>query len=103
ETVASPPSAVVAKGSLVVGSVRISGTLRVGYTVRAYTASWGPTPVVYRYRWKIGSTYVTGTAGTRSYLKLPSWARGKRVTLVVTVSKTGYAAVTKSAVSSVVG
>ncbi|HWJ11894.1 MAG TPA: hypothetical protein VNS46_21105 [Nocardioides sp.] len=103
ETVASAPTAVVAKGSLTVGSVRITGTFRVGYTVRAYTAGWGPAPVVYRYRWRIGSTYVTGTAGTRSYLKLPTWARGKRVTLVVTVSKTGYTSLTRSAVSSVVG
>lgn len=101
-TVLSTPTAAVARGSLTVGTVRIYGTLKVGSTVRAYKASWGPTPVAYRYRWKIGSAWVTGTAGTRSYLKLPSRARGKRITLVLTVSKTGYTTVTKNAVSSVV-
>lgn len=101
-TMVSEPTAPVARGSLSVGSLRITGTLKVGYTVRAYKTGWGPSPVVYKYRWKIGSSYVTGTAGTRSYLKLPSRARGKRVTLVMTVSKTGYTTVSKSAVSSAV-
>lgn len=98
--VASAPTAVVARGSLISGSVRMSGTLRVGYTLRAYVASWGPSPVVYRYRWKIGSSYVAGSAGTRSSLKLPSRARGKRITLEVAVSKTGYASVVKRVVST---
>lgn len=102
QTVASAPTAPVAKGSLTIGAVRISGTLRVGSTLRAYTPSWGPAPVSYKYRWKIGSTYVAAPAGTRSYLKLPTRARGKRITLVVTVGKTGYNPVTKSVVSSTV-
>lgn len=98
-TVASAPTAAVAKGSLSVGSVRISGTLRVGYTLRASTPYWGPSPVSFKYRWKIGSTYVAAPAGTRSYLKLPTRARGKRITLVVTAGKAGYASVTKSVLS----
>lgn len=101
-TVASAPTAPVARGSLTVGRTRISGTPLVGYTLRAYTAYWGPAPVTFKYRWKIGSTYVAAPAGTRSYLKLPSRARGKRITLVVTASKTGYNSVTKAVVSTTV-
>lgn len=101
-TASSALTAPVAKGSLTVGAVRISGTARVGYTLRAYTAYWGPAPVTFKYRWKIGSTYVAAPAGTRSYLKLPSRARGKRITLVVTASKTGYNSVTKAVVSTTV-
>ncbi len=101
-TTSSLPTAVVAKGTLTVGSVRIYGTPRVGVTLRAQVSGWGPAPVAYKYRWKIGSSYVSGTAGTRSYLKVPSSARNKRVTLVVTVGKTGYNPVTKSIASSIV-
>ena len=74
----------------------------MGYTLRASTPYWGPSPVAFKYRWKIGSTYVAAPAGTRSYLKLPARARGKRITLVVTASKTGYGSVTKSVVSTTV-
>lgn len=101
-TVPSAPTAAVARGSLTVGTVRISGTLRLGYTLRASTPYWGPTPVTFKYRWKIGTTYVAAPAGTRSYLKLPSRARGKRITLVVTASKAGYTTVTKAVVSTTV-
>lgn len=101
-TVPSAPTSAVTRGSLTVGTVRISGTLRVGYTLRASTLYWGPSPVAFRYRWKIGSTYVAAPAGTKSYLKLPARARGKRVTLVVTASKAGYNSVTKSVVSAAV-
>lgn len=102
QTVVSEPTAAVAKGSLTIGSVRITGTLRVGYTLRASTTYWGPAPVAFKYRWKIGTTYVAAPAGTRSYLKLPTRARGKRITLVVTASKTGYTTVTKSVLSTAV-
>lgn len=101
-TVESAPTGAVAKGSLRVGATRITGTPRVGSTLRAYTAYWGPAPVSFKYRWKIGSTYVAAPAGTRSYLKLPARARGKRITLVVTASKTGYNSVTKSVLSTTV-
>ena len=100
--VASSPTSPVAKGTLTTGRTRISGTPMVGYTLRAYTPYWGPSPVAFKYRWKIGSTYVAAPAGTRSYLKLPARARGKRITLVVTVSKAGYGSVTTTAVSSAV-
>lgn len=102
QTMASTPTSPVAKGTLLVGRTRISGTPLVGYTLRAYTANWGPSPVSFKYRWKIGSAYVAAPAGTRSYLKLPARARGKRITLVVTASKAGYVSVTKSVASSAV-
>ncbi|NYI46874.1 hypothetical protein BJ993_003954 [Nocardioides aromaticivorans] len=101
-TVPSAPTAPVAKGALAVGTVRMSGILRVGNTLRASTPYWGPSPVSFKYRWKIGSAYVAAPAGTRSYLKLPARARGKRITLVVTASKAGYGSVTKSVVSAAV-
>lgn len=101
-TRASAPSGVVARGTLSTGSVAITGTPRVGQTVRAYVGGWSPAPVVVAYRWKIGASYVTGAAGTLSYLKLPARARGKRITLVVTIRKTGYNTVVRSVASGVV-
>ncbi|WP_278256234.1 hypothetical protein [Nocardioides convexus] len=44
-TRASAATAVVARGTLLPGSVAITGTLRTGQTVRAYVGAWGPAPV----------------------------------------------------------
>lgn len=93
---------VVARGTLTSGSTRIYGTPRVGVTLRALVSGWGPAPVVVSYRWRIGTAYVTGSAGTRSSLKLPARARGKRVTLVVTLRKSGYNTVVRAVATGVV-
>lgn len=98
----SAATAVVARGTLSAGSVAITGTLRTGQVVRAYVGGWSPAPVSVAYRWKIGTAYVTGTAGTLSYLRLPARARGKRITLVVTIRKTGYNTVVRAVASGVV-
>ena len=87
----------VVPGTLRPGSPWVYGTARVGSILRSSPGSWRPSPVTFRYRWKIGRAWVTGTAGTRSYLKIPRTARGKRITLVVTASKPGYTSVTRSA------
>ncbi|MDO9458455.1 hypothetical protein [Nocardioides sp.] len=100
KTTLSEPTAVVARGRLTAGTVQISGTPKVGSTVRASTGYWKPTPVTFTYRWKIGSRLVAGAAGRRSTLTLPRSAKGKRVTLVVTGTKAGYTTLARSVVSA---
>lgn len=76
--------------------ITITGTARVGYTVRAsipyhtfYSSSgsiW--TGIKYTFQWKRGTTAIRGA--TRAYYRLTSADRGKRITVVVTASKVGY-------------
>ncbi|KRB76014.1 hypothetical protein ASE01_13315 [Nocardioides sp. Root190] len=96
----STPTSAVARGTLVPATPRISGTLRVGQTLRAVTGLWRPSGVTYKYQWRVGTTMLSGT--TRTSIKLGSSARGKRVTLWITGSKSGYTTVKKSVISGTV-
>lgn len=96
----SAPTARVAPGTITPGTVRIYGSTSVGSTLRASVGTWKPAGVTLRYRWRIGTTWLSGT--TRTSIKLPASARRKRVTLYVTGSKSGYTTVTRSAVTSAV-
>lgn len=92
-SVDSAPTAVVPAPSLSSGTVRIIGLAKVRATLRASVSGWGPAPVTVSYRWKIGSKFVTGAKGTQSFLKLKKSARGKKVTVIVTITKPGYTSV----------
>lgn len=96
----SAPTAKVAKGTITPGTVRIYGSASVGSTLRLSPGTWKPTGVTLKYQWKIGTRLLSGT--TRTSLKLPSSARGKRVTVYVTGTKSGYTTVKRSAVTGVV-
>lgn len=99
-TVPSAATALVARGTMTAGTVRIYGTAKVGYTLRASPGTWSPSGVAFKYQWRIGSTWLSGT--TRTSIKLPSSARGKRITLWVTGTKAGYTTTKKSAITGVV-
>lgn len=55
------------------------------------------------YRWKANGSPISGA--TKSTLKLPSAAKGKKITVTVTGSKTGYTSVVKTskATAAVIG
>ncbi|MCW2838961.1 MAG: hypothetical protein JWR55_444 [Aeromicrobium sp.] len=72
----------------------IRGTARVGRTLKVRVGSWSPRPS-YRYQWYANGKKIT-SKGTRSYLKLTSRQKGKRITVKVTGTKAGYATVTKT-------
>jgi hypothetical protein len=86
------PAAVVKRFS--VKTPRITGTARVGRTLKVKIGSWSPRPT-YRYQWYANGRKIT-SKGTRTYLKLTSRQQGKRITVKVTGTKTGYATVTKT-------
>lgn len=72
---------------------KISGTAKVGQTLRVSTGTWSPTPTSYTYAWKIGST----TVSTTSSYKVAASAKGKTVTVTVTAVADGYTSAAKSA------
>jgi hypothetical protein len=86
--------AVVAPARMSAATPRITGTARVGRTLKVKVGSWSPRPT-YRYQWYANGRKIT-SKGTRTYLKLTSRQQGKRITVKVTGTKTGYATVTKT-------
>ncbi|WP_423462581.1 hypothetical protein ACO229_20145 [Promicromonospora sp. MS192] len=99
-TAVSPATAAVKAGTFVVPALKITGTAKVGYTLKAVRGTWTPQPSVVRYQWKVGGVVVRGATG--SSFKVPASARGKRVAVVVTGSRTGYTTRTVSALTGVV-
>ncbi|WP_020015797.1 hypothetical protein [Promicromonospora sukumoe] len=88
KTVNSTASATVGTGVFSAPAPSITGTPKVGATLRVVRGTWTPQPTTATYQWKVGSTSIKGA--TRSFFKVPSSARGKRVTVVVTGSASGY-------------
>ncbi len=89
-TAISASSAVVAKGRAPKATKRpaITGTARVGRTVRAAAGTWSPKVNSYRYEWRLNGKVIRGATG--SSLKLTSSMRNKALTVTVIARKTGY-------------
>ena len=67
-------------------SPRITGTVKVGRTVKVSVGTWSPRPDAYRYEWRVNGKLV----GTGSSLKIKkSWA-GKKLTVTVIARKAGF-------------
>ncbi|MET0931233.1 MAG: zinc-dependent metalloprotease family protein [Aeromicrobium sp.] len=73
---------------------RITGTARVGRTLRVAVGSWSPRPS-YRYQWYANGKKIT-SKGTTSSFRLTSREKGTRITVTVTGQKSGYTTVTKT-------
>lgn len=91
---AAATPAAVAPTVLAAKTPRITGTARVGKTVKVKVGSWSPRPS-YRYQWYANGKKITKKA-TKSSFKLTSKQKGKRITVKVTGRKTGYTTVTKT-------
>lgn len=94
----SAATAVVTPGVLTSATPRITGTAKVGSTLRATTGSWGPSPVTLTYRWYADGKLMSG--GTKSSITLGTGHRGKRIVLKVTGAKQGYTSVTKASAAT---
>jgi len=86
----------VTTGTLTTRPVTVTGTPKVGSTLTASSAAWSPSAVL-SYQWFADGTKVAGA--TKATLALPASLAGKRVTVVVTGTRTGYstASVTSAA------
>lgn len=89
-TATSAASAPVAKGKAPKATKKpsITGTAKVGRTVRASPGTWSPKADSYRYEWRLNGKVIARATGAT--LKLTSAMRGKKLTVVVTARKTGY-------------
>lgn len=92
-SVFSARTAVVAAGTLKASIPVISGTAKVGKKLTARPGVWGPMPVTLRYQWYANGKKIS--QATKSTYKIASKDKGKKITVVVTGSKTGYTTVAK--------
>jgi len=86
-------TAAVGPGLLSTATPKISGTLKVGYSLAASAGTWGPGTVAMRYQWKRAGIAITGA--TAATYNLTGSDAGKAITVEVTGSKTAYASVTR--------
>jgi hypothetical protein len=86
----SAASKTVAKGTAPKATKRpsITGTAKVGRTVKVAAGSWTPRPDSYRYEWRLNGVLIRGATG--SSLKLTSSMRNKKLTVTVIARKTGF-------------
>ncbi|MBX0300438.1 hypothetical protein K2F54_10665, partial [Cryobacterium sp. 1639] len=75
-------------------SPTISGTGKVGSTLSAKPGTWAPSTVNLTYQWLRDGKSISGA--TKSAYKLVAADAGKKVTVKVTGSKTGYKAIAKT-------
>lgn len=87
-TKTSAQTAVVGIGKLATGVVRISGTPAAGQKVSANPGSW-TNGTSFSYRWRLNGKTVKGA--TKRTFTIPRSAAGKRVSVVVTGRRSGYA------------
>ncbi|MBD8080738.1 hypothetical protein [Cellulosimicrobium arenosum] len=94
-SVTSAATQAVAAGTFSAPTPKITGTARVGSTLRVTAGSWAPKGAV-SYRWKAGGKSISGA--TKSTYVLKKNDHAKRITVTVTGRATGYA--TRSVTSS---
>ncbi|WP_155059064.1 PPC domain-containing protein [Streptomyces blattellae] len=66
----------------------INGTAKVGKTLKASKGTWSLSPTSYSYQWYANGKVLSGA--TKSSLVLKSAQKGKKITVKVTVRRTGH-------------
>lgn len=79
---------------LTAGKATISGTARVGKTLKANKGKWKPSGIHFSYQWFVSGAPVA--AATKSSYHPVAADKGKTVTVAITGSKVGYKTVTKT-------
>ncbi len=87
----SAATSAVAKGKAPTATVKpkITGTAKVGKTIKAAVGTWSPKADSYRYEWRLNGTVVQGATGAS--LKLTSGMRNKKLTVTVIARRKGHA------------
>ena len=79
----------------------VSGTVRVGGTVRAAVGAWTPTPTAYAYQWTVNGSAIKGATGVT--YAVPASLRGTRLAVIVTAWRPGRAATRAASAAVTVG
>ncbi len=77
---------------------KITGTVAVAQKVKADPGKWSATGLKFAYQWKLNGKAIKGATG--STYKVPASAKGKKLTVTVTASRSGF--VSASATSKAV-
>ncbi|WP_087011666.1 S-layer homology domain-containing protein [Leucobacter sp. 7(1)] len=94
----STPSAAVTAGALTAPTPTITGTAKVGQTLTAVPGAWGPAPVTLATQWLRDGTAITGATGT-TYQSTTA-DTGKKLSVKVTGTKTGYTTASKTSAAT---
>lgn len=86
---------VASPNQIVAADAKISGTAKVGKTLKVTAGAWAPEKVKLSYRWYRGSKAISHA--TRTSYKLKSADKGKTITVKVRGTKSGYDTVTAKA------
>jgi hypothetical protein len=78
----------IATGTFTAPQPAIKGTAQVGRTLTVTRGTWSPAPSSVKYVWKANG--VTISTQTSSTFVVPASAKGKRLTVTVVGSRTGY-------------
>ncbi len=76
----------------------LKGTTRAGYSLWVSMPKWGPGTISYRYTWRANGQVIAGATGDD--LKLTQSLIGKRITVTVSGSKTGFRTSTRASAPS---
>ncbi|MFF4400475.1 Tat pathway signal protein [Streptomyces sp. NPDC001480] len=87
---ATSPAVTVAKGDApkATKAPAISGTAKIGKTLKTTTGTWSPAATSYSYQWYAGGKAISGA--TKSSLVLKSAQKNKKITVKVTAHRTGH-------------
>ncbi len=77
-----------------VSTPRITGVLKVRFTLQATVVPWSPSGVRYSYQWYRSGVRISGA--TKSSYRLGAADKGRKMSVKVTGSKAGYTSVAKS-------
>jgi len=91
--IATSPVTVVAQGTLTSSRPHIRGTAKVGKKLRVTRGNWS-TGVRFSYRWRANGKNIA--KATHATLTLTKKLRGKKISVKVTATKTGYSTVIKT-------
>jgi len=87
-TTSASTSAVTAPDQITAGKPKISGTAKVGKTLKAIPGTWGPGTVKLTYRWYHAGRAISGATGTT--YKPKKVDKGHTVSVKVTGTRSGF-------------
>lgn len=94
----SAATPVVAYGTLIPATPKITGTAKKGKILKVVPGTWKPAGVKLSYQWKRDGKSISGA--TKATYKLTAKDKKKRITITVTGSKDGYATTARTSAST---
>jgi len=78
----------------------VKGTANIGKVLSAVPGTWTPQPVNLTYKWTRNGSVISGATASTYTLKAAD--KGKRISVIVTGSKTGYTSVSRTSVEKTI-